>query len=110
MDKLSENFSKNGILLFKILLGTYLINIVVLSMIILSEGDIPFWLIFLVLPVGIYYIVMFFVYLYRVSIFYNREHGKEVVIWRSGLGIFLAVVGLAFSFLNYVIIAIANVY
>ena len=110
MNKLNENFSQTEKLLLNILLGTFLVNILVLSIIILLDGNIPIWFMFIVLPVGIYYIIIFFVYIYRVSIFYSSEHGKEVEIWRSGLGIFLAVIGFVFSFFNYMVIVVTNIW
>lgn len=108
--KLNENFQKNEKLLFYILLGTYLIDALTLFIIFLSNGDIPEWLFLFVLPLGLYYIIIFFVFIYRVYTFYKSDHEAGDEIWRSILGLLLSVIGLLFTFFNLAIILVANIW
>lgn len=110
MNKLKENFSKMENLFFYILLGTFVFNILALLIIYILQGEGLVWLLVIVLPIAIYYIVIFFVYIYRLVIYFQSSNKEEVSIWKSVVGLLLSPIGLLFSFMNYMIIVLSNIW
>ncbi len=110
MKKLPENFEKIEKLLLNLLIGSYVVNLLVLAIIMLSEGNVGMWLMTLVLPVALFYIAAFFIYIYRVIVFFNITPKPEIKIWRSVLGILVSPIGLLFTFFNYMVIVLANIW
>ncbi len=110
MEKIAKNYSKYESILFNILTGMFVVNVLTLSLIILSDGDITIWLMALVLPAGIFFIVGFFVFIYLLVVYNLNKLGPDVRIWKTVTGLLLSPIGLLFSFFNYMIIVLANIW
>lgn len=110
MNNLKENFTKIENILFNILMGTFAANFITLGIIYILQGRVPLWMMAIVIPLGIYYIVIFFVYIYRLIIYSKAENKAEFKITKSIIGLILSPVGLIFSFFNYLIIVLANIW
>lgn len=110
MKKTIENFEKVEKFLFNLLLGSYVVNMLVLSVIILSDGNVSLWLMVLIVPVGLYYVAVFVIYIYRLIVYYNAKPKLEVQIWRTIVGILISPLGLLFTFFNYMVIVLVNIW
>lgn len=110
MKKIVENFSKLENLLFNIMIGAYIANVLTLAIIVISDGKISIWLMSLVLPAAIFFFFGFFIFIYLLVIYTKNDLGKEIKIGKTVAGILLSPLGLLFSFFNYIIIVLANIY
>ena len=110
MRELRKDFSERELIYWKILMWTFGINGLTLLLLFFLQGDIPFMLLFVPLILGIYHIVSFFIYIYRIFIYYDSKDKEGIKIWRSITGIALSPIGLMFSFFNYMIIVLSNVW
>ena len=110
MKKLKDTFTKFEKLLFFIIIASFIINALILGILYLLNGEVPQWLLIFVMPLGLYYILVFFVYVVRIYLYFTSERDEAVQIWRSILGVFLSILGLLFAFLNMLIITLANIW
>lgn len=110
MRELRKDFSVRELIYWKILMWSFGINGLMLALLFFLQGEVPIFLAFIPLIVGIYHIVSFFIYIYRTYIYYDSKDKEGIDIWRSITGIALSPVGLLFSFFNYMIVVLANVW
>ncbi|MFK5883885.1 MAG: hypothetical protein QM489_06015 [Candidatus Izemoplasma sp.] len=110
MKNLKESFESLESLFAKVLGGAFLLNALLLALLFILQGEVPIGLAFVSLFLGLYHLVFFFVYIYRVIVYYQAENNKQYRITYSIVGIVVSPIGLLFSFFNYMIIVLSNVW
>jgi len=110
MQKIKENYSKYENILFNILIGMFIVNVLTFAIIILSDGNIWIWFMALVLPAGIFFLVGFFIFIILFVVYYQNKLSPEIKVTKTIAGILLSPLGLLFSFFNYMVIVLANIW
>ncbi len=110
MKKTIENYSKYESILFNILGFAFIANILTLAFFIVSDGNIPLWLMALVLPAAIISFSAFFLFIYLLVIFLKGKLSEDIKVWKTITGLLLSPLGLLFSFFNYMVIVLANIW
>ena len=110
MNNLKENFESQELLFSKILGGAFSVNAMMLLLLFILQGEVLIALAFITLILGIYHLIFFFIFIYRVIIYYQAKNKDDYSITYSIVGIIVSPIGLFFSFFNYMIIVLSNVW
>lgn len=110
MKDLREDFKDRELLYWKLISFAFVINIITLVILFILQGDVPIELIVLPIVTGLFHVVTFVILIYRTYIFYTSKKDESIQIWRSITGVALSPLGLLFSFFNYAIIGLANLW
>lgn len=110
MNNIKDDFDVKELLFAQILGGAFALNAILLLLLLVLQGEVPIALALITVVIGIYHLVFFFIYIYRVITFYQAKNKADYNITYSIIGIVLSPLGLIFSFFNYLIIVLSNIW